>query len=290
MKLVVRGVSKTFGSNGGCVRALEGVDLEVRDGEFVALLGPSGCGKTTLLRLVAGLDVPTEGEIVLDGKPVAGPGVDRGLVSQEYGLFPWLSVWGNIDFGLRLNDVPEEWRFKVVGDFVRLTGLSGFEDAYPSELSGGMKQRVALARTMVNDPEILLLDEPFGALDTQTRSLMQELLLDVWENKKKTVLLVTHDIEEAIFLADTVYVATSKPCSIKAKIKVNLPRPRTFSMKSSKKFIELRKSLHELIREESLKAMQPITNKAKKPLRSPTKRMTFSGFIKTTIYDIVIPR
>jgi len=284
IKLEVNNISKTYvSSKGESFRALKDVNLQVKDREFVALLGPSGCGKTTLLKLIAGLIEPSSGEILLDGKKIRGPGANRGMVFQKYSLFPWLNVWENIEFGLRLNGMPKEKRYELVEHYIRLIGLMGFENAYPRELSGGMQQRVAIARTMVTNPEILLMDEPFGALDTQTRSLMQELLLDVWEKDNKTVLFVTHDVEEAIFLADTIYVSTAQPGTIKAKIDVRIPRPRTFETKTSRRFLKLNKQLREMIREESIKAMQS----RKRSEKTPARNLNVMEIFRTAIYNLI---
>ena len=205
-KLVVDGVSRVFRQSPRAkpVRALEPIDLSVAEKDFLTILGPSGCGKSTLLRIVAGLDRPDTGRVLLDGREVHGPGADRGMVFQSYTLFPWLTVAENIAFGLRERGVAGAQRREIVDAFVEKIGLRGFEHHLPKQLSGGMQQRTAIARALANDPEILLLDEPFGALDNQTRSLMQELLLEIWQRDRKTVLFVTHDIEEAIFLASRV--------------------------------------------------------------------------------------
>ena len=202
-RLSIRGVGRTFpGVNGGAATlALQPTDLEVADNDFITILGPSGCGKSTLLRIVAGLDEPTQGEVLLDGAPVRGPGAERGMVFQSYTLFPWLTVQQNICFGLREKGMPAAEQGEIAARFIAEVGLRGFENHFPKQLSGGMQQRVALARALANDPKILLLDEPFGALDNQTRALMQETLLDIWERDRKTVMFVTHDIEESIFLA-----------------------------------------------------------------------------------------
>ncbi len=218
------------------------------------MLGPSGCGKSTLLRIVAGLDRPSAGRVLLDGRAVRGPGADRGMVFQSYTLFPWLTVAENIAFGLQERGVPQSRRREVVAAYVETVGLSGFENHYPKQLSGGMQQRTAIARALANDPEILLLDEPFGALDNQTRALMQELLLGIWERERKTVLFVTHDIEEAIFLASRVVVMTARPGRIKAEVPVDLPHPRPYTVKTSPDFMALKARLTDEIRAEALRA------------------------------------
>jgi NitT/TauT family transport system ATP-binding protein len=255
-KLVIEGISRVFpGVRGGApTRALEPTDLAVADNDFVTILGPSGCGKSTLLRLVAGLDRPTTGRIMLDGKPISAPGPDRGMVFQSYTLFPWLTVADNIGFGLREKGVPAGERAAVVRMWVARVGLEGFAHHYPHQLSGGMKQRTAIARALANDPAILLLDEPFGALDNQTRGLMQELLLGIWEHERKTVLFVTHDIEEAIFLGSRVVVMTARPGRFKADVAIELPHPRHYTIKTSPEFSVLKARLTEEIRAEAVLA------------------------------------
>jgi NitT/TauT family transport system ATP-binding protein len=263
-KLLIEGVARVFpGLRGGApTRALEPTDLAVADNDFIAILGPSGCGKSTLLRIVAGLDRPSAGRVLLEGEPVAGPGPDRGMVFQSYTLFPWLSVRQNICFGLVEKGVAPARQREVADYFIARTGLEGFEDHYPKMLSGGMQQRTALARALANDPKILLLDEPFGALDNQTRALMQELLLGIWEGDRKTVLFVTHDIEEAIFLASRVVVMTARPGRIKTEVAVDLPYPRVYTMKTAPAFARLKARLTEEIRAESIRAAEETAVRA----------------------------
>ncbi|MFO1302686.1 MAG: ABC transporter ATP-binding protein [Burkholderiales bacterium] len=248
-------VSRVFpGVRGGApTQALTPTSLEVADNDFITILGPSGCGKSTLLRIVAGLDKPTEGQVLLDGTRVAGPGADRGMVFQSYTLFPWLTVRENICFGLRERGVEPSRQDEIARHWIGKVGLAGFERHYPKMLSGGMQQRTAIARALANDPAILLLDEPFGALDNQTRSLMQELLLALWETERKTILFVTHDIEEAIFMANRVVVMSARPGRIKADIAVDLPHPRHYTIKTSPAFSALKATLTEEIRVEALK-------------------------------------
>ena len=255
-KLHVQGVSRVFpGVRGAApVRALEPTTLTLAENDFITILGPSGCGKSTLLRIVAGLDRPTAGRVLLDGREVRGPGADRGMVFQSYTLFPWLTVADNIAFGLRERGMPLGQRRAIVAEYVDKVGLSGFENHYPKQLSGGMQQRTAIARALANGPEILLLDEPFGALDNQTRALMQELLLGIWERERKTVLFVTHDIEEAIFLASRVVVLTARPGRIKADVAIDLPHPRHYTVKTSPAFSALKAQLTEDIRAEAMLA------------------------------------
>ncbi|HEV3248381.1 MAG TPA: ABC transporter ATP-binding protein [Beijerinckiaceae bacterium] len=244
-----------FPRTGAPVLALDDVSLEVAEQEFAVIVGPSGCGKSSLLRLVAGLVVPTRGSITLDGTPVTRPGKDRGMVFQSYTLFPWLTVRDNVEFGLRIGGVPAEKRKHISDHFISEVGLEGFENAYPKQLSGGMMQRVALARALANDPEILLMDEPFGALDSQTRSLMQELLLQIWEHSHKTVLFITHDIDEAILLGDRVHVMTARPGRIKEMVEIDLARPRQVDLLTSPEFIAIKRRIMALIHDEAVRAM-----------------------------------
>ncbi len=255
-KLLVKQVSRVFPAlNGGAAtRALEPTDLTVGDNDFVTILGPSGCGKSTLLRIIAGLDKPTTGEVLLDGRKVVGPGADRGMVFQSYTLFPWLTVSQNIAYGLTEKGMGQAEASQIVASYIDKVGLRGFENHWPKQLSGGMQQRTAIARALANDPAILLLDEPFGALDNQTRALMQELLLGIWEREKKTVLFVTHDIEEAIFIASRVIVMSARPGRIKADLAVSLPYPRHYTLKTSPEFSELKARLTEEIRAEAVLA------------------------------------
>jgi NitT/TauT family transport system ATP-binding protein len=244
------------------ITALEDVSLHVQDREFCALVGTSGCGKSTILRLVAGLAAPTEGDVLVDGNRVGRPGADRGMVFQSYTLFPWLMVHQNVEFGLKLRHIPPAQRKKMAQHFIDEVGLGGFERVFPKELSGGMMQRVAIARALANDPAVLLMDEPFGALDAQTRVAMGELMLRVWERESKTVLFVTHDIEEAIILSDRVCVMTARPGRIRQEITVPLPRPRTPEMLTSDVFIKLKAEIGQLIREESARGLGPTRRTA----------------------------
>jgi ABC-type nitrate/sulfonate/bicarbonate transport system ATPase subunit len=252
--LDITGVSKTFaGANGGTL-ALQATDLQVQENDFITILGPSGCGKSTLLRMVAGLDTPTTGRIALDGKPVAGPGADRGMVFQSYTLFPWLTVLQNVCFGLREKGMALAGQLEVAQRFIGQVGLKGFENHFPRQLSGGMQQRTALARALANNPRILLMDEPFGALDHQTRELMQELLQGIWEAEHKTVLFVTHDIDEAIFMGSRVVVMSARPGRIKCDLPVPIPHPRAYSVKTTPVFSQLKAQLTEEIRVEVQRA------------------------------------
>ena len=236
------------------VVALDQVSLTVADNQFSAIVGPSGCGKSTLLRLVAGLQTETEGRVTLGEEHIRGPSADRGMVFQSYTLFPWLTVQRNIEFGLNLKGVARSERERIAADLIGEVGLTGFEDAYPEQLSGGMRQRVALARALANDPKILLMDEPFGALDSQTRQLMQELLLDIWERDHKTVLFITHDIDEAIFLADIVHVMTARPGRIKRSLPIDIPRPRSIETLTSEDFTRYKREVLALMYDEAVRA------------------------------------
>lgn len=252
-KLIIDNVSKIFSDKGQQVTALQNTSFTVSQNEFITILGPSGCGKSTILKIIAGLEEPSSGKVLLDGREIKGPGSDRGMVFQSYTLFPWLTVQQNIEFGLDVAGKSKAERQDIACHYLEKIGLTGFEKAYPSNLSGGMKQRVAIARALANDPQVLLMDEPFGALDAQTRTVMQELLLTVWEESHKTILFVTHDVDEAIFMGDTIYVMTARPGKIKARLEVPLLRSRTYDMKLADSFVNLKKQALELIREESWK-------------------------------------
>ena len=255
-KLSIREVTISFRARRGPdVVAIDRLSLDVADREIVSIVGPSGCGKSTLLRLVAGLVRPSSGEIQLDGHVVTDPGADRGMVFQSYTLFPWLTVRGNVEFGPRIRGKPEAYCRDMATRFIQMVGLSGFESAYPKELSGGMMQRVAIARALANDPEVLLMDEPFGALDAQTRAFMQELLLDIWQKTRKMILFVTHDIDEALFLGDRVYVMTARPGRLRAEVHVALPRPRTLEVTMAEEFVATKRRVLGMIREEAAKTM-----------------------------------
>ncbi|MFN9489884.1 MAG: ABC transporter ATP-binding protein [Betaproteobacteria bacterium] len=251
----IAGMGVVFNARGTMVEAVSAVDLQVRPGEFVSLIGPSGCGKSTLLNIVAGFVEPTSGRVLVDGDPVRGPSSDRGVVFQQYSLFPWLSVRKNVEFGLKMKGIPASQRETQARTLLGLAGLLAFENHYPDQLSGGMKQRVGIVRALATSPQVLLMDEPFGALDAQTRTVMQEILTNMWQQFRISVLFVTHDIEESIFLSDRIYVMTARPGRIKAEIKVPLPRLRTPEMTYTPEFIALVQQLKGLIREESLAAM-----------------------------------
>ena len=232
------------------VTALQGLDLEVTQGEFLSLVGPSGCGKTTFLNVLLGLLRPDAGDIRLDGKKITGPGQERAMVFQEFGLLPWRTVLANVELGLELKGVAAAARRERAVELIKLVGLSGFDQHYPHELSGGMKQRVGLARALATDPEVLLMDEPFAALDAQTRDIMQMELLQIWDRAKKTVLFVTHSIEEAAYLSDRVIVMTARPGRTKSVIKINLPRPRDYEMRLSAEFNNIKAKIWDTLKEE----------------------------------------
>jgi ABC-type nitrate/sulfonate/bicarbonate transport system ATPase subunit len=253
--LSIRGVSRTFHTAGNAPTvALQATDLDVDENAFITILGPSGCGKSTLLRIVAGLDHQTSGEVLLDGRRIEAPGADRGMVFQSYTLFPWLTVRDNVCFGLRERGVARGQQLEIAQSFLQRVGLVGFENHYPKQLSGGMQQRTALARALANDPRMLLMDEPFGALDHQTRELMQELLLGIWEAERKTVLFVTHDIDEAVFMGSRVVVMSARPGRIKRDIAVPFAHPRHYSLKTTTEFARLKAELTEELRVEVLAA------------------------------------
>ncbi len=242
VKVSVREVGMVFRGDGKDVPVLENISLDIYQGEFVCLLGPSGCGKSTLLNIIAGFLPPTSGEVTIQGEPVKGPDPRRIFVFQERGVFPWLTVEGNIGFGLF--NLSREEKAARIAHYVRMVGLDGFEQSYPSELSGGMKQRLEVARALAVNPDILYLDEPFGALDSITRLVMRRELLRIWEAERKTILFVTHDIEESVQLADRVVVMTARPASIRRMVDIDIPHPRDLS---SRRYIELRDSIFEEI-------------------------------------------
>jgi len=246
-----RNVNLTFRPpNRGPVRALHNFDIDIREGEFLSIVGPSGCGKSTFLNVLLGLIKPDSGDIQMAGKALAGPGTDRAMVFQEFGLLPWRTVQHNVELGLELKGMAGEARRQVSQPLIEMIGLAGFEGHYPHELSGGMKQRVGLARALATDPNVLLMDEPFAALDAQTRDLMQVELLRIWQTAKKTVLFVTHQIEEAIYLSDRVMVMTKRPGRAKKIFKIDLPRPRDYEMRVTPEFNELKLEIWNELKDE----------------------------------------
>jgi NitT/TauT family transport system ATP-binding protein len=251
----VKNFSLSYETLDGSVAAVADTRIHVKPGEFVSIVGPSGCGKSTLLNAVAGFLEPTTGIVTVDGERVKGPSAERGMVFQQYSLFPWKTVRENVEFGLKMRGMARSQRERAARTLLGLAGLDAFENHYPERLSGGMKQRVGIVRALATGPKVLLLDEPFGALDAQTRVIMQQILTNMWQRLKISVLFVTHDIDEAIFLSDRVYCMTARPGSIKAEIPIPLERPRQQSMMMSSEFLALRRGLMSLIREESIKAM-----------------------------------
>jgi len=265
--LEVNGVGKHFVSpQGETIQALHDINFKIHRRELICLIGPSGCGKSTLNRLIAGLDFATEGEMLLDGEPITDPGPDRGMVFQSYTLFPWLTVIKNVAFGLRMQGNSSGWAERMAMQWVEMVGLSGFENHYPSQLSGGMRQRVAIARALAAKPRMLLMDEPFGALDAQTRCTMQDYLLQIWHNIDATIVFVTHDLDEAVYLADRIVVLGKNPGHLQEIIEVPVPRPRRREQIFDPEFIATKKRLEELI--------HPAQEEAK-PL--PVYRMTAVG-------------
>ena len=239
-KVVIKDVKKIYDGRNGPVVALNGANLEIRNNEFICVVGPSGCGKSTLLNILAGLLEPTSGEVLVDGKPVEGTSVDRGVVFQQYALFPWLTVKKNVEFGLKLQKKSPAECEEIAMKYIKMVQLEDFVDAYPKELSGGMKQRVAIARAYAVQPEVLLMDEPFGALDAQTRTQLQAELTKTWQEEEKTCFFITHDVEEAIILATKVIVMSARPGRIKTVIDIDLPYPRTQDLKMQKEFLDLK--------------------------------------------------
>lgn len=248
-RLSIKNISKTFHTAHGALKVLSDVSLEVNEGDFISIVGPSGCGKTTLLNIVAGFTPQDAGTVFLDGAPVTGPDAGRGVIFQDYGIFPWLTVKQNIEFGLTLGRVSlsKKEREDIGSHYISMMGLKGFENAYPKTLSGGMKQRVALARSYAVKPQFLLMDEPFGALDAQTRSTMHDLLLHALESERKTVLLITHSVEEAIYLSSRVVVATARPTRIKSIIDIPFSYPRRPEIKRTQEFLRIQNEVHELV-------------------------------------------
>lgn len=237
-KLEIRDVTKTFKTEEGELKALDRFNVGVKPSEFLCIIGPSGCGKSTLLRLIAGLDEPSSGKIILDGKELKGPSPDRGMVFQEYSLFPWRTVLKNVTFGLELQKMAKQERYRIAKEYIELVGLKGFENSYPYELSGGMKQRVAIARAIAPDPSILLMDEPFGSVDAQTRNALQEELLEIWQRTRKTIVFVTHSVDEAVYLADRVAVMTARPGTLIKCAGIDIPRPRKRTSVEANEFRE----------------------------------------------------
>ena len=240
IKVSIQGIEKKYNTRKGEVVALNGVNFDIKENEFICVIGPSGCGKSTLLNIIAGLLEPTAGQILVDGKPIQGTGTDRGVVFQQYALFPWLTVKKNVEFGLKLKGLSKDECDSIAMKYLKMVELEKFADSYPKELSGGMKQRVAIARAYAMNPEVLLMDEPFGALDAQTRTQLQTELLKAWQEENKTCFFVTHDIEEAIVLATRVVIMSARPGRIKEVVDIDIPYPRDQETKMSERFIELK--------------------------------------------------
>jgi NitT/TauT family transport system ATP-binding protein len=252
----IEGLGVTFNQHGQLLQVLQSVDFRIRPGEFVCLLGPSGCGKSTILNVIAGFVKPTQGFVYVDQQLVKKPGADRGFVFQQYSLLPWKTTAENVAFGLKIKGMPRAERQALVEDYLNRVGLYKHRNAYPHQLSGGMQQRASIVRALVNSPSVLLMDEPFAALDAQTRQMMQELLLKIWSDLKTTVIFVTHDIEEAIFLADRVLIMGVHPGRIVSEIPISIQRPRNLDCLISSEFTQLHRRIFETIRQETLKSME----------------------------------
>lgn len=252
IKVKIDGVKKIFNGRSGEMTALNGINMDILDNEFVCVVGPSGCGKSTLLNIIAGLMEPTSGSVYVDGKKVQGTGVERGVVFQQYALFPWLTVKKNVEFGLKLKNLPKDEIEETAMKYIRMVDLEKFANAYPKELSGGMKQRVAIARAYAVNPEVLLMDEPFGALDAQTRTQLQSELLKTWQEERKTCFFITHDVEEAIILAQRVVIMSARPGRIKEIVEVDIPYPRTQETRMNATFVELKNFIWSRVYQEYL--------------------------------------
>ena len=252
IKLKIDNVVKEYEGRNGKTVALNGVNLDIKENEFICVVGPSGCGKSTLLNIIAGLHEPTSGAAYLDGKKIEGTGVERGVVFQQYALFPWRTVLKNVMFPLEMKKTPKAEAEQIAMKYIKAVGLEGFENSYPKELSGGMKQRVAIARAYAADPEVLLLDEPFGALDAQTRVQLQTELLETWQKEKKTCFFITHDVDEAIILAQRVIIMSARPGRIKKIVDIDIPYPRTQATKTDPRFLELKTEIWNEVYQEFL--------------------------------------
>lgn len=252
VKLKIDNVYKEYEGRNGKMIALNGVSLDIMENEFICVVGPSGCGKSTLLNIIAGLLEPTSGAVYLDGRQIKSTGVERGVVFQQYALFPWRTVIKNVMFGLEMKKTPKQEAEQIARKYIEAVGLKGFENSYPKELSGGMKQRVAIARAYAVNPEVLLLDEPFGALDAQTRVQLQTELLNTWEQEKKTCFFITHDVDEAIILAQRIIIMSARPGRIKRIVNVDIPYPRTQELKAEPRFLELKAEIWNEVYQEFL--------------------------------------
>ena len=246
-KIRAEHIDKVYKTGKKSVAAIEDVSIDIQDNDFVCIVGPSGCGKSTLLRMLAGLDFPSADNIIVNDRKVTGPGPDRGMVFQTYTLFPWMNVEDNIKFGLKIKKLPKGEQQEIADRYLKIIGLEKFAKSYSKELSGGMKQRVAIARALANQPEVLLMDEPFGALDPHTKSMMQLLMREIWVKEHPTVVFITHDIDEAVFLADKIYVMSARPGKMIKRVNVYLPHKRTLDLKDSPEFIKIRKGINDLL-------------------------------------------
>lgn len=246
-KIRAEHIDKVYKTGKKSVAAIEDVSIDIQANDFVCIVGPSGCGKSTLLRMLAGLDFPSAGNIIVNDRKVTGPGPDRGMVFQTYTLFPWMNVEDNIKFGLKIKKLPKAEQQEIADRYLKIIGLEKFAKSYSKELSGGMKQRVAIARALANQPEVLLMDEPFGALDPHTKSMMQLLMREIWVKEHPTVVFITHDIDEAVFLADKIYVMSARPGKMIKRVNVYLPHKRTLDLKDSPEFIKIRKGINDLL-------------------------------------------
>lgn len=258
----VEGLSITFTRSRNTIKVLDNINFQIKPGSFVCLLGPSGCGKSTLLNAIAGFIPPNQGYILVDKNQVTKPGADRGFVFQQYSLLPWKTTFQNVEFGLRIKGISKKERHQLVNEYLNRVGLYQHRNSYPHQLSGGMQQRASIVRALVNSPSVLLMDEPFGALDAQTRHMMQELLMEIWSDLRTTVLFVTHDIEEAIFLGDRILIMGVNPGHIKADLEINLKRPRHIDDMMTSEFTQLNRQVFEVIREETLKSMEFGSNES----------------------------
>ncbi len=252
VKVKIDNVVKKYSGRNGEMVALKGVSLDIHENEFVCVVGPSGCGKSTLLNIIAGLHEPTSGQVLVDGQAVSGPGPDRGVVFQQYALFPWLTVQKNVEFGLKLQGMAQDKAEQEAKKYIKMVDLEQFAQSYPKELSGGMKQRVAIARAYAINPKVLLMDEPFGALDAQTRTQLQTELLNTWEKEQKTCFFITHDVEEAIILAQRVIIMSARPGRIKEVVEISIPYPRTQETKMTKEFLDLKNHIWSQVYQEYL--------------------------------------
>ena len=251
-ELIIRNICKSFPSKQSSIVTLKNISLTICRSEFVCVVGASGCGKSTLLNIIAGLEEPTSGEILLEGVPIDGPGANRGMVFQNYTLYPWLTVAQNVEFGMKMQKILPSERLQRLKYYLEIVGLTQFADALPRTLSGGMKQRVAIARALANEPDILLMDEPFGALDAQTKEILQEFMLQLWRQTQKTILMVTHDVEEAVFLSQRIYVLSSRPGELKAEVNLEFSQERDLTIKGTEAFQRKRQEVLHLIRDEIL--------------------------------------